>query len=326
VFHTQAATFPSRSVKLSDNLVSATAQYEFSFIVTTAGQHVNSIRFQFCSNTPLIGDTCVAPVGFDASGATIASQSGNVGFSIDTVDSTGNVIVLTRPPTVASVGMSTVEFSGIVNPSSSGSYYSRVETFGSADATGTHMDYGGLAYNVVDAGVSISTYVPPFLLFCNGITITGFDCSTATGDYVDFGELSTTQARTGSTQFLVATNAGDGYTVSMDGTTMTSGSNVINALSSSDVSRPGTSQFGVNLRKNTDPSIGQNVSGPGAATVTTNYNTPNRYRFISGEPIVSSVSSSDYRKFTVSYVVNVPHGQTPGIYVSSMTFDCLASF
>jgi hypothetical protein len=307
-------------------MASATALYKFSFIVTTAGQQVNSIRFQFCSNTPLIGDACVAPAGFDDSAATIASQSGNTGWSINAGLSTSNVIILSRPPTVASVGMSTVEFSGIVNPSSPGTYYSRVETYGSNNATGLHMDYGGLAYNILSTQVSISTYVPPFLLFCNGLTISAFDCTTATGDYVDFGELSTTQTRTGTTEFVVATNAGNGYTVSMDGTTMTSGNNVITALTANDVSRPGTAQFGVNLRKNTDPSVGQNPSGPGAAAVTTNYNTPNRYRFVAGEPIVSSVSSSDYRKFTVTYIVNVPHGQTPGIYVSSMTFDCLASF
>jgi hypothetical protein len=183
-----------------------------------------------------------------------------------------------------------------------------------------------LAYDIQGKQLTISTKIPPFLLLCTGLSINSFDCNTATGDYIDLGELSTTQTRFGSSQMVLATNAGGGYNLFLDGSTMTSGNNTISALTNNDVSRPGTSQFGINLRKNTDPSTGQDVQGPGAGVVTTNYNTPNRYRFVSGEQIATSPTSSDYRKFTVSYIVNVPHGQSPGIYVTSVNYDCLANF
>jgi hypothetical protein len=239
--------------------------------------------------------------------------------------SASNELVLARPVATPTPGPVSYTFDDIVNPDVSGPYYVRMETFLTEDATGPDTDYGGLAYSINDA-VQISTTVPPFLLFCTGLTITNFDCNTATGDYINFGDLSTSSAKTGASQMVIATNAKFGYSLTINGTTMLSGTNAIPALSASDVSRPGTGQFGVNLRKNTDPSVGQNPAGPGAATVSANYNTPNRYRFVSGEQIASSVTSSDYRKFTVAYLINVPHGQTPGIYVSTIGYICVATF
>lgn len=323
LFHAQAATFPKRSVTLSDSFPGATVRYKFAFIVTTPGAQVGSVRFQFCADTPLVGEPCVPPAGFDATAATILSQQNNTGFGIGSA--TANEIIISRTPSIASIGMTTVEFGNIVNPSSTGSYFARIETFGSNDGSGPHVDYGGVAY-AINTNISVTTEVPPFLLFCEGLTITGYDCSTATGNYVNFGELSSKTPRTGTTQMVIATNASNGYTLTMNGTTMLSGVNSIPALSSNDVSRPGTSQFGVNLAKNADPSVGANVSGPGSASASGSYAIPNRYRFVSGEVIASSNTSDDYRKYTVSYVINIAKSQPAGVYVSTLTYVALASF
>ena len=125
---------------------------------------------------------------------------------------------------------------------------------------------------------------------------------------------------------LAATNAQSGYVISVKGTTMTSGTNIINALAANDVSRPGTAQFGLNLRANTTPSGGSNPSGPGFAVPDPNYNVPNTYRFKDGDTLVSTTLPDDRRLFTASYIVNVPKGQAPGIYVSTMTYICVGTF
>jgi len=117
-----------------------------------------------------------------------------------------------------------------------------------------------------------------------------------------------------------------GYSLSINGTTMLSGTNVIPALVSNDVSRPGTSQFGVNLRNNSNPDTGLNPSGSGTASVAANYNVPDRFRFVTGEQIASSSTSDEYRKYTVSYLVNIAKNQAPGIYVSTITYLCTATF
>lgn len=324
IWMAQGARLGTRSLQLSDSTASVQANYVLSFD-GQSGATVGSVRAQFCSNDPLIGYPCTAPSGFDISHATLASQTGMTGFSIDAADTTANVLVLSRAPAAAPAGNSTYTLTGVTNPNTAGSYYVRLETFASTDASGGDVDYGGLAF-AIGTGVSISTTVPPYLLFCTGVTIQPYDCSTATGDYIDYGELSATQTSTGHTQFLVATNAKNGYTTWVTGTTLTSGNNVIPALSTGDVSRPGVSQFGLNLRANSTPPMGNDVQGSGGGMVAAAYDTPDFYRFNSGDIVASSLSADDYRLYTASYVVNISKDQPPGVYVSTITYVTLANF
>jgi len=317
------AELGNRSLQLSDARASATATYRLSFDIQTAAS-LGSIRVQFCANDPLIGQPCTPPSGFDLSGATLAAQTGTTGFSISGT-STPNVLILTRSAAVAVPGPASYRLDGVINPAAGGSYYARLESFASTDASGPNIDYGGLAFAITTV-ISVNATVPPYMLLCTGVTIQPFDCATAQGDYVNFGEFRPTQTSTGQTQMLIATNAGNGYTVRPIGTTLTSGNNVIPALSANDISRPGTSQFGFNLRANSTPGFGSNPQGPGSGTFTPNYGQIDFYRFNSGEIIASSTTSDDYRLYTVSYMVNVGQNQPPGVYVTTLTFVALASF
>jgi hypothetical protein len=313
----------ARSVQLSESRASSTATYNLSFTGQSGGT-VGSIRAQFCANDPLIGTSCTPPAGFDVSGAALASQTGMTGFTIDPVDTTTNTLVLTRVPGAAPAGNSAYTLTGVTNPSTEGSYYIRLETFASIDASGGNVDYGGLAFAIGNA-LNVSTYVPPYLLFCAGTTLQPYDCSTASGDYIDFGEFSASKTSTGQTKMLVATNA-DGYTIRVMGTTLTSGNNEIPALATNDVSRTGISQFGLNLRANATPQTGSNVQGAGSGVVASNYNTTDFYRFNSGEIVASSPVADDYRLYTASYVVNISKQQPPGVYISTITYVGLANF
>src|SRR5690606_21712791 len=138
--------------------------------------------------------------------------------------------------------------------------------------------------------------------------------------------FSTSSATAATSQFVLATNAGSGLTVTIPGTTLTSGNNTIQALSPNGVSSPGSSQFGVNLRANNSPSAGAEPNGPGTATVRPAYNTPNVFRFVNNESLVSTNTTSDNRKFTITYMANVSGNQAPGVYATTMSFICLANF
>jgi hypothetical protein len=200
-----------------------------------------------------------------------------------------------------------------------------METFMTEDATGSDNDFGGLAFDI-DNALQVSATVPPYLLFCQGIQITGVDCDTATGNYINFGNLSKTVASSAQTQFLTATNAAAGYNVTVNGGTLTSGNNIIPALNGLDTSRPGVSQFGINLVANTTPLVGENPAGAGLATIVPGYDVPNLYKFVPGDTIVTRNDSDEYKKFTVSYMVNVSNAQPVGIYVTTLTYVCLANF
>jgi hypothetical protein len=322
--HAAGETLGPRYYKLSSVDASATPEAELSFTLTSAST-LGSVRVQFCSNSALSATSCVPSAGLDATGATLVDQAGPGGFAINPALSDPNTLLFTRVPSNVPVMPITFHLTGITNPSSPGSYFVRIQTYASVDGAGTAIDRGGIAY-VINNSFSITATVPPFLIFCTGVTIPGLNCANATGDYIDFGELSSTKASSGSSQMLAATNARNGYNVTVSGTTMTSGNTTIAALASNDVSRPGTPQFGLNLRANVAPASGRDPVGPGAGAPQGGYAIPNSYRFVDGEIIVSSPVPDNMREYTASYIVNVPKVQSPGVYVSTLTYICLATF
>ncbi len=317
------AQLGTRKLQLSNADVGVTADYLLSFDLATAGP-LGSIVVQFCSNDPLPNDPCTVPIGFDVSAAVLANQAGETGFIIDPA-TTANQLILSRTVAGAAIGPVSYHFTGVVNPTNPGSYYARVQTYATNNASGSASDYGGIAIAILNT-IVITAEVPPYLIFCTGITITGLNCANAIGDYIDFGQLPATQASRASSQMLIATNSGSGYNVTVAGTTLASGINAIAALGVADVSRPGVAQFGFNLRANTTPAVGNEPSGPGVAAPTALYNQANLYRFVTGDIVVTNAVPDDLRLFTASYIVNRPLGQAPGIYVSTMTYICLAKF
>lgn len=324
IFSASGAQLTQRGVQLSDARVGETARYRFFFMGKTTGA-VGSVRLQICANDPFPETPCTAPSGFSMSGATLANQGGMTGFSINPA-STANDVLLTRTATPGTTTPSFYEFTGVVNPDAAGPYYGRILTYPTADGSGAPVDAGGIALDIEMSDFMIETYVPPYLLFCIGNTITGQDCSTANGNYVDFGELTSGRTASGQTQVVAATNAKFGFTVAVQGTTMASGTNVIPALASPDVSRQGVGQFGLNLRANTTPSAGQDPQGLGlSAVIAPSYNQPNFFAFTSGDVLVKA-TNPDMQKYTVTYVINVAKGQSPGYYVSTLTYIALASF
>lgn len=315
----------ARSITLSDGTPGATSLYQLGLTIPSP-ETLGSIKIQFCSNDPLMTDPCVAPVGMNASGATLTAQTGATGFAVVAGSTDANTVVITRTPaSIASPTPATYTFSNIVNPSNGGSYYGRIQTFPGSDTAAPENEHGGLAFSI-NNDVQVSATVPPYLLFCGGITITGFDCSTASGNYVNFGNLTSGATSAAQTQLLAATNGQGGYQIQVYGSTMTSGNNVISPMAALDVSKPGTSQFGINLAANQTPQVGADVQGPGSATVASGYATPNWFQFSSGSAIAGVTTSDSYRQYTVSYIVNIPTGQTPGVYVATLTYVCLANF
>lgn len=320
----QALQLSNRSVAISSAVPSIVTNHSFKFLVPSTGI-IGSIVFEYCSNSPLFDQPCTVPSGIDVSSAGLTSQSGNVGFSVDSSDTTANKLIISRAPLNSAVINSTYGFSNITNPSSSGTpTFVRISTYASANGTGSYSDNGAVAF-VTQTVFSVGAAVPPFLQLCVGITIS-LNCSSVFGSNLDLGILSAKQANAGQSQLAGATNSASGYSVYSLGTTMTSGNNTIPALNSPSVSLPSNNQFGINLRANSIPAIGQNTSGPGNLTPTANYNQQNFFMFSGGDAIASASQPSDYNLLTVSYLVNVLPSQPPGVYSTTITYLGVAQF
>ncbi len=257
---------------------------------------VGSIVFEYCTNSPLAGTPCTAPTGLDLTGATLAAESGETGFSISGT-STINRLVIGRTPTATIPGTKFYEFTNIINPTNSNeTTYVRISTHASSDGTGLIVDDGGTAF-AISPNLNINAYVPPFLILCVGVTVQP-NCAATSGTNIDLGVLASTFTAAASSQFGIATNDNLGYQAYAVGTTMTSGNNIIPALPTQTPSIVGQSQFGINIRANTSPSVGQDPAGLGTAALTTLYDDPNLFRFQSGDQVAASTTSTDFNIFT----------------------------
>ncbi len=317
-----AAQLTARSVRIGSSNTSVVTQHQYSFTLMSTS-NIGSIFFQYCSNSPLIGTPCTAPAGLNVSGAVLSAQSGEAGFIVDPATN-ANSILISRAPAANSAIPVSYTFTNITNPSTPGqTVYVRVGVYATNNGTGPYTDEGSVAFAPVSP-VQVSGFVPPFLIFCVGVTVSG-DCSSQSGQLLNFGELSDKQPSFATSQFAGATNDPGGYVVFVNGLTMTSGSNTINALASPTGSIVGTSQFGMNLRANTNPGVGSDSSGLGTATATPDYNVPNAYVF-KNQQVIGSPLPTNFNLFTVSYLVNISENQAPGVYNTTLTYVATAAF
>lgn len=319
---TSALQLPQRSLYIQNSQPGATTSHVFRFSYASPDA-VGSVVFEYCTS-PFIELTCDAPSGMDASGTALTDQTGETGYSI--LNAGANRIVLTRASASPPVpNPSSYSFDGIINPAGSAStFYVRITTFASADGSGSYIDFGAVV-NATTAAIQVSSEVPPILKFCVGLTLAD-DCSSTGESVIDLGDLTTARPANGSSQMIAATNAEFGLAISVHGTTMTSGNNVIAPLANPTVSAPGNAQFGINLRRNTDPSVGAEPTGAGISNPAARYGTPNRFAFVNGDIVATSSAATDSRKFTASYVVNVSPSQPPGVYTATLTYVCAATF
>jgi hypothetical protein len=350
-----AAQITSRSLTLQAGAggdagakVGGIVNHDFKF--TLPGGSVGSVVLRYCTLAGSINDPCTTPTGLDTTTATAGTENGAAGFTV--VNTTNGQPYFTR--TAAVVGANTpveLQLVHVTNPTTdpianNATFFVRIATYTPSVpniATDTPVDTGTVAATTVTQ-IQLSGTMPESLVFCAGATIdtTGGvpDCSTVTTGLVNFDKLfSPTDTSTASSQMAASTNAGSGYSITVNGPTLTSGSNTITPISSPALGVHGVSQFGMNLVANTTatstPAVGANITAASNGTnyrgePTTDYSSADHFKYADGDPIADSASGgaggTDAQIYTASYIVNVPGSQPAGTYVSTLTFICTPTF
>lgn len=321
---------------------SGVVNHLFSFTIPTAGD-VGSIKFEYCT---LAAGVCTMPTDLDtqvvAPATALGDQTGAIGFTL--VGTSQGAPYLTRTvANVAALTPVTYRLDNVGNPSTTGTFFVRISTYVSEDATGTAIDAGVVAASTAWP-VPLRGIMPESLVFCTGATIsitpllTGVpDCATATTGTIDFNQLfSPTDTATATSQMAASTNAESGYVIGVWGETMTSGSNEITEMSARGLGVRGTKQFGMNLLANTlltsTPLVGVGVTPANDAVnfngqPMTGYGTQDEFKFTSGDSVANSNSlGTDAQIFTVSYIVNVTGNLPAGTYTTTLTYICTPEF
>ena len=324
-----------------------TVNHKFTFDIPTGG-NLGSMQSEYCTTASV--ETCVAPTNMDASGATFGNETGSqvTGFSMGA--KTANSFVLTRTAASITGGETAVlQANSVVNPDPVNyTFFVRISTYASIDASGSPIDTGTVAATTAEA-IQLTGTMPESLIFCTGETISlngsGVpDCTTATPGDVTFNQLfSPTDTSTAKSQMAASTNAGAGYAITVNGPTLTSGANTIPAITDPGgaASLKGTGQFGMNLRANTSAAA---TSFPGSSAdvapvsngtdlrgqAVGDYATADTFKFVSGETVADSAFNvagpTNAQIYTASYIVNVAGNQLAGTYTTTLTYICTPTF
>jgi len=230
-----AAQVQSRSIKMSDSTPEATGvTYRLEFANSPSA--TEELVIEFCTDTPLVGADC------DTSDATRLPVLTSAAVSSGTLTTPAANQLRVKGLTIAASTTFTLDFTGMVNPEYTGTFYARLVTFAATDGsngytggatTGAYTDYGGFALSTVEQ-VTITARVMETLTFCvSGEPIDnvtpGSDatvrsgCVAAQTPSVDIGSgtprvLSAAQIDADSAWTQLSTNATGGAIIRMKAT------------------------------------------------------------------------------------------------------------
>lgn len=262
----------SREIKMSSSAAGATdVTYDVSFVTATAAS-LGGMVIEFCANSPIIGDTCTAPTGFNTNRTTLAlaNQTGVTDWVIDTVDSTATQLTFTRTAAAVAAGV-TISLDlggagasdGITNPTTANqTFYARILTFTTAAGAQAYtatapgaqpplVNAGGIAMSTASQ-ITVTAKVQERLTFCVYTSAANYaDCSAVSGSAVTLGDTNGVLSDAGpfvdkNAKYNVSTNASNNVTIRAKGATLTSGSFTINQIgATAAASAAGTEQFGI---------------------------------------------------------------------------------
>ncbi len=306
-----ASPITSRKVTIGSSVASASTTYEFTFTVPSATV-LQSASFTACTTA---SGACTTPGSFSVASSTLTAQPTNLGdaagWTVNTATA-GSLRLKKTGNAAAPTGAQTVSFSNVVNPAATNStFFLRMTTY-SDDAWATPVDTGNVAASTAGQ-ITITASVDEALTF------------TLTAATVPLGVLTTSSTGSGTSAMTASTNATNGYSITIAGVTL-GGPASITALASPTASTMNTKQFGLNLKANTTPSVGSEVSGTGSGTAQTGYNTQDQYKFVTGDTVAAASAPTNSNTFTSSYIANIDGSTPAGAYSTVLTYVASANF
>jgi len=313
-----AASLTSVSDTVTNLTASATAGHTIKFTTPTGIPASKTIVLTFNNSTATTGVTAsdvtvldnVAPITVNAGAPTTT----NWGFT----NASPVITFTTGTGTIAAGHTITITFNG-TNKITNG-----VVGTTTLAISGTMADSGVLSMAIIANGVvavsasvlgSISFTVSSNSIYFGNLR-TGGPCFAQN---TDPGNVTCpTVAEAEAFNMIAGTNAPTGYTISVQGDTLTSGANSIAALASNTASTPGTAQFGLRMTATGGSGV---VSAPYAASGYAYTGTTS-----TAAPVASYTGPSANTTYSVRYLANIAALTPAGSYTTAHTYVATGNF
>jgi len=194
------------------------------------------------------------------------------------------------------------------------------------DIAGTMVDSGSLAVSIIaDDSVAVSSTVNPTITFSISDTTIGFgDLSTSTGRWATSDTLggdASAALPTAAHTMGIATNATNGWAITYNGATLTSGGNTITAttgITGDSDGTPGSEQFGISASTDANCTIASGYERAASA----NWD----YVVSTTTTLASENTKTATETISVSYLANIAGDTEAGSYSTALTYIATATF
>jgi hypothetical protein len=321
-----AAALTSKSDTLSSQKISTLSSHTIKFTTPTgASDNTDTIILTFPSDFNFTSKA-ISSVTFTHGASTGAENTETLAASPSATawgavfsGTQNRVLTLTAP--TDGVGAATLAANDkvIITYDSTNSTNASSATSYTLAISGTFGDSGNIVINILsDDQVSVSATVAESLTFTISDNSIGFGTLSSSAAQYATGDTTGSASETEAHTLVVGTNASNGYTMTVNGATLTSGANTITAIGSSNTaSSAGTEQFG--LRMSASGGSGA-VSAPYAAS---------GFAFDTAafpDQIASASGSSANTTYSVRYLGNITAQTEAGAYTATLTYVATANF
>lgn len=318
-----AAAITSASDTLSSSKVSTLANHDIQFTTPTGVASGQTIIITFPADFSIAAamDFTDMDVLDDAVNATLAAAPS--GATWGAVRTSGTVITLTNGTTAVGAG-SVIRVkigTNATNQSTGVRQITNTTTNGSKAIaiSGTFTDTGNITVTILtDDQVAVTATVDQSLTFSISDNTIGFGSLSASAACYAQGTAGCSASEVEAHNLIVGTNAGSGYTMTVNGTTLTSGAFTITAIGSTNTASSfGNEQFGLRM---TATGGSGTVSAPYAAA---------GFAFDTAafpDQVASATGASANTTYSARYLANIGSATEAGAYTATLTYVATANF
>ncbi len=320
-----AANLTSLSDTMSTVKVSTLSNHDISFVTPTGVAASATIILTFQSDFSVAAAMDFTDMDVLDNGTNVTLASSPSGTTWGAVRTSSTVITLTNGSAAVTAGH-TIRIkigTNATNQSTGVRQITNTTSTGTKTVTisGTFGDTGTISVGIItDDTVAVSGTVNQTLSFslsANTIAFGTLDSAAARYANTSSGSASDTVAHT----LAVATNSQSGYTVTVKGATLTSGSFTITAIGSSPAtSSAGTEQFGIYATK----------SGGVNGTIAAPYATGSSFGYdatgTTATTFASGTSATNTETYSLHYLANIASTTEAGSYTTTLNYVATGNF